>query len=521
MSGIRGRSQASNAGSLVAACLLALLCMAPSAGAQNAKRHSHHWSALINHRRAPANRHSTWISRRRALTRHRGAGKERGDVINPEGLWTDTLPPAETSPQANSPAAPRSEAESGQPPRTAGVEPKAPTPEPPAATPETPSPAPPAAEPEAPAPAPVEPEAPTPPPAEPEAPPVEPEAPAPTPPAEPEEPAPTPPVTEPDPSPGIFWGASIGDQLTGTQAPWDMGAVSKFEAIAGKKLSLVNFFAPFANCSSSPCTTYPFATGVMEDIREHGAIPVFSWSSQSIPSSLDQPDFQLSDVIDGSHDAYIRQFAEDARDWGHPFFLRFNWEMNGRWFSWSEGANGNQSGEFVAAWRHVHDIFTSIGATNVSWVWCPNVDPDGIFQDLGSLYPGDSYVDWTGLDGYNWGTNPAKPDRWRSFDELYSSTYGQIVNAVAPSKPMLIGEIGSTEYGGSKAGWIQDALAKIPADYPKIHGLLWFDTFDDGMDWPIESSSSASSAFASGIEDPAYATDGDTSLGGGPIQPPD
>ena len=49
--------------------------------------------------------------------------------------------------------------------------------------------------------------------------------------------------------------------------------------------------------------------------------------------------------------------------------------MNGNWFAWMEGVNGNQPGEYVAAWRHVHDIFTAVGATNVSWVWCPNVDP--------------------------------------------------------------------------------------------------------------------------------------------------
>ncbi len=35
------------------------------------------------------------------------------------------------------------------------------------------------------------------------------------------------------------------------------------------------------------------------------------------------------------------------------------------------GVNGDQPGEFVAAWRHVHDIFTSVGATNATWVWCP------------------------------------------------------------------------------------------------------------------------------------------------------
>ncbi len=178
--------------------------------------------------------------------------------------------------------------------------------------------------------------------------------------------------------------------------------------------------------------------------------------------------------------------------------------MNGAWFPWSEGVNGNQPGEFVAAWRHVHDIFTAVGATNATWVWCPNVDPTGKLQDLAPLYPGDDYVDWTGLDGYNWGTNPASPDRWRSFDQLFDSTYDQIVETIAPSKPLVIGEIGSTEYGGSKADWIGEALSRLPTNYPKLRGLLWFEKFDDGMDWPIETSSSATSAFASGIQNPSY-----------------
>ena len=179
--------------------------------------------------------------------------------------------------------------------------------------------------------------------------------------------------------------------------------------------------------------------------------------------------------------------------------------MNGNWFPWNEGQNGNQSGDFVAAWRHVHDIFSSVGANNVTWVWCPNVDPEGVLHDLGSLYPGDKYVDWTGLDGYNWGTNPANPDRWRSFNELYESTYHRIVDAIAPSsKPMLIGEMGSTEDGGSKADWIEEALTAIPTDYTQIHGLLWFDTYDDGMDWPIETSASSANAFADAIQSPAY-----------------
>ncbi len=317
----------------------------------------------------------------------------------------------------------------------------------------------------------------------------------------------------------LYWGAWVGNQLTGTEGPWDMGAVAKFEGMAGKAASAVHFSSPFADCSKSPCSFYKFPEAEMESIRAHGSMPFFSWASQATPASLDQPDFQLADVIAGAHDSYIREFAEGAREWGKPFFLRFNWEMNGGWFAWAEGVNGNQPGEYVAAWRHVHDIFTQVGATNATWVWCPNVDPESKLQDLASLYPGDAYVDWTGLDGYNWGTNPARPDKWRSFDSLFKATYDRIVEAIAPGKPMIISEVGSSEHGGSKAEWIADALASARTNYPLLRGLLWFEKFDDGMDWPIETSASSAAAFAAGIQSPSYLGNDFASLGAAKIGP--
>jgi hypothetical protein len=317
----------------------------------------------------------------------------------------------------------------------------------------------------------------------------------------------------------LYWGAWVGDQLTGTEAPWDMSAISKFEAMTGKSASVINFSSPFADCSGSPCSFYGFPTEEMERIRQHGSIPFFSWGSQATPASLNEPDFQLSDVIAGRYDSYIRSWAEAAREWGHPFFLRFDWEMNGNWFAWMEGVNGNQPGEYVTAWRHVHDIFTSVGATNVSWVWCPNVDPGHKLRNLASLYPGDEYVDWTGLDGYNFGTNPAAPRGWMTFNQLFRSTYDEITEEIAPSKPLIISEVGSSEDGGSKAQWIAEALKSARTEYPQLRGLLWFEKYDDGMDWPIETSSSATAAFAEGIKNPAYLGDSFASAAPGPIQP--
>jgi beta-mannanase len=194
--------------------------------------------------------------------------------------------------------------------------------------------------------------------------------------------------------------------------------------------------------------------------------------------------------------------------------------MNGNWFPWSETTNGNGRRQFVAAWRHVHDIFSAVGASNVSWVWCPFVDPAGSMTDLASLYPGDGYVDWTGLDGYNWGTNPAAPRGWRSFDQLFRDTYDEIVEGIAPAKPMMLAEVGSSEHGGSKAEWIRDALARVPAEYQQVRAFLWFDKFDDNMDWPIETSADATQAFAEQIQQPVYVGAGYGGLSGGPIAPP-
>jgi hypothetical protein len=316
----------------------------------------------------------------------------------------------------------------------------------------------------------------------------------------------------------IYWGAWIGSQLTGAQAPWDPSAIDRFEQLAGKPLSVLNFASAFYDCSQSPCRPEPFPSTPFENLRNRGIIPFFSWAAAAMPVSSDEPSFRLAALAAGAYDTYIRGWASAAASWGHPFFLRFNWEMNGNWFPWGAGANGNSAEDYIAAWRHVHDIFASAGATNVTWVWCPNVDSSSSLTPLASLYPGDSYVDWTCLDGYN-GADP-----WTSFSELFSSSYAEITGAIAPDKPMIVGETGSTEAGGSKAAWIAAALSALPSEFPRIRGLLWFDKVESGpgghSDWPIESSSESLAAFASGINSPIFLTNLFAALGRSPIPAP-
>ena len=316
----------------------------------------------------------------------------------------------------------------------------------------------------------------------------------------------------------IYWGAFVD---RGAAEP---GRLDAFEARVGKRLSLVQWGEAWARNGSY----LPFQSAYFENVRLRGAIPVLDWSSWDYAGDpKDQPRFRLSAIANGEHDAHIAAWAKSARAWGHPFFLRFDPEMNGWWTAWSEQANGNAPGDFVRAWRHVVDVFRREGATNATWVWCPNiVGPRS--TPMGTLYPGDAYVDWTCMDGYNWGSDKGNSGYW-SFAEVfkgsrytgYFNTYDE-VRKTAPGKPVMVGETAASEHGGSKPAWISDMLSNaLPAEFPDVKAVLWFDwdTGDAAITWPLLSSPDATRAFAAGIASPYYAGNRFAELPAGVIQP--
>ena len=92
------------------------------------------------------------------------------------------------------------------------------------------------------------------------------------------------------------------------------------------------------------------------------------------------------------------------------------------------------------------------------------------------------------MDGYNWGKTPVNPHPWKTFTEIFDPTYKLLTTKVAPKKPVLLGELATSPYGGHKAAWIRDMLAKLPVAYPRVRGFVYFDGIDRGIEWPIESS---------------------------------
>ncbi|MFL5832644.1 MAG: glycosyl hydrolase [Solirubrobacterales bacterium] len=301
-------------------------------------------------------------------------------------------------------------------------------------------------------------------------------------------------------TPKVYWGAWLGGNAYSTSektygdGPWDAETWNLFEKHANKKVSIVHFGQP------APWNQ-AFAAGPLNLTRERGAIPLMD---------MDPDGVTLKEIVEGKKDSDFITWAKAVKAWSYPLMFRWTWEMNGTWFQWGKEAAANPT-LYKEAWWHLHDLVAEQGASNVTWVWCPNLTFSGS-TSLSSLYPGDSYVDWTCLDGYNFGTNPAQPDTWKSFSTLYTSSYNELLT-LAPSKPIMIGEIGSSEYGGSKASWITDAIGtQIPKNFPKIRAVVWFNKWDSGKDWPIETSASAESAFAGSIASNYYTSNSFGSL---------
>jgi beta-mannanase len=331
-------------------------------------------------------------------------------------------------------------------------------------------------------------------------------------------------ITNSPVSSSIYWGALVG--TSGQVACADNtnmqpgGPFDTFETRAQKRMAILHWGLPWYMNG----VFKPFPTQEFNNVRNHGSLPLLDWDSWAMGSGPIQPDYALSKISAGQYDSYIRQWALDAKAWGHPFFLRFDWEMNGDWqFPWSEQLNGNQSGDYVQAWRHVHTIFDQAGAKNVTWVWCPNISGPTT-TPMAELYPGDNYVDWTCLDGYN------KENAWISFNTLFtgsginwlSNSYQEILT-VAPTKPIMIGETASIEAGDGgarKASWITDALVtQLPINFPKIKAVIWFNLSYVNQDFAIESSQRSMDAFAAAIGSSYYAANDFANADISPIPP--
>jgi len=235
----------------------------------------------------------------------------------------------------------------------------------------------------------------------------------------------------------------------------------------------------------------PFVGAELRDVWSRGAVPLVTWE----PWTIGGRGFPLRAIAHGRYDAYVRQAAKSAARWGHPILLRFAHEMNGTWYPW--GRDGNTPRVYKAAWRHLVRVFRSAGADNIKWVWAPNVDGGGQYP-FARFFPGNKWVDWVGLDGFNW----AKRGEWQSFTDTFGSSYNTLARIT--SRPMIVAETGSSQSGGDKAAWVSSALTEEIPRFSRLRAVVWFSDSVGDVDFRLNSSPAALHAFRSAITSPRY-----------------
>jgi peptidoglycan hydrolase-like protein with peptidoglycan-binding domain len=263
-----------------------------------------------------------------------------------------------------------------------------------------------------------------------------------------------PPVTT---TTALEWGAFSG---------YSSSDPSALESLVGKPVKLRSIFTNWGEA-------FPVSVGT--DLKPSNKTLVIFWEQYGVT---------IDSIIAGDSDPYIRQFALDAKAYGGQVILAPFHEMNGNWDPWDGTVGQNTPQKVVLAWQHVRDVFGTVA--NVKFAWAVNNEsvPNTTANAISAYYPGDAYVDYVAVDGFNFG-NP-----WQSFDTVF----GKALNTVsAYRKPIYILSMASAA-GTQKPAWITDAVTVQMKKYPLLKGWLWFNENKE-QDWRINSDAATLSAF--------------------------
>ncbi|MGK2962149.1 MAG: glycoside hydrolase family 26 protein [Gemmatimonadaceae bacterium] len=283
--------------------------------------------------------------------------------------------------------------------------------------------------------------------------------------------------------------------------PASLDGVIDLESQIGVTLPLIQLYAAWGD---EPEHQFPLV--MANAVWSIGSVPMITWEPwltefdgrrrTYLPLREARDNHGLAAIARGDYDFYVDEWAESAARFGRPLYLRFAHEMNDPYrYPW--GPQNNTKEEFVAAWRRVVTRFRAAGATNVIWVWSPHVAYE--YWDL--YYPGAGTVDWVATGVLNFGPI-AQWSRWWTFDEIFGTKYQTLA---AFGKPVMIAEFGSLAVGGDRAVWYTDALSDLPASYPAVKSLLFFETGSDQtvtyqkVDWRIAADTTVAAAVAQAV----------------------
>jgi beta-mannanase len=201
----------------------------------------------------------------------------------------------------------------------------------------------------------------------------------------------------------------------------------------------------------------------------------------------------------------IVRWAQTIKAENHPVMVAYNHEPEA-----SAGGQHGTAAQFIAAYRHVEDIFNSQGATNVIWTWqmtayAFRTSPSDS-RYAAKWYPGDGYVDNVGADAYNWFTCGHGSGKWNELQKL-----GDPVLAFARGhgKAASFPEFASDSNSG-RVSWINNAHQYLVANQDVLTAAFYFNraptvAANGDCSWALKTSSEFT-AFGNIVRDRSHFT---------------
>ena len=272
--------------------------------------------------------------------------------------------------------------------------------------------------------------------------------------------------------------------------PLDATGLNEVTRLAGEAPRLILSYKDFQQ---------PAPVAEIQACINRGARPVITWEPWVWGGGLEQPAYSVARIAAGYFDSYVRSWATALAPFGDLVTIRFAHEMNGYWYPWCPGVNGTTAGDFIAAWRRIHGIFSANGA-RPQWLWSVN-DPYPGSVPLASVYPGSDVVDQLALDSYNFGTSQGW-SVWEGPAQTFAPGLDAL-RALGTGKRIIVSETASSELGGSKPSWIKDAVSYLDAQ-PDVDAFIWFHFLKE-TDWRINSSKASATAFKNALSARSFA----------------
>jgi len=261
-------------------------------------------------------------------------------------------------------------------------------------------------------------------------------------------------------------------------------ATRQLEASIGRKLAIGHNFVPWG--------------------RGLGGLPAANLADGRTPLISFGRGGDLRRVAAGAEDAYLTSLAREVHALGRPVLLRYAWAMD----SASRRGRPPSGPVFVAAWRHVHDLFAAQGAA-ADWVWSPTAEAfAGARGGVDQYWPGGAYVDWVAADGFN----PNSCDGgsgWTEFGEIFKAFYAW---GSARRKPLMISETGTVEDPADparKMAWYLRAATTLAQTMPRVRAVVYFDQ-GGRCDWRPDTSAQSMQGFVRFARHPFFGWSGET-----------